>query len=49
MKQHKDIQYPIKTFRISEEVYKELKVGKKENESWNIYFKRLLKYNNKKV
>lgn len=47
IKQHKNIQYPKKQFRMSEEVYQKLKVDKREGETWNKYFIRLLKKHGK--
>jgi predicted CopG family antitoxin len=39
-----DIKYPIKCFRISEEIYKDLKqLKREENLTWNILFRELIK------
>lgn len=47
MKEDKKFRYKMRGFRISEEVYKELKQRKEEsNLSWNKFIKELLnKYN----
>lgn len=44
--ENKKTEYPIKTFRMSEEVYISLKEERLAHESWNQLFIRLL--NNKK-
>ena len=44
--ENKKTEYPIKTFRMSEEVYLSLKDERLAHESWNQLFIRLL--NNKK-
>lgn len=47
---HKDTIYPIKAFRISDEVYKAMFAQKKETMlSWNLLFKSLFIKNNKKI
>ena len=41
-KSHKDLHYPFRGFRIADEVYEELKKQKKEGETWNQFFKRII-------
>jgi predicted CopG family antitoxin len=41
-KKHKDLHYPFRGFRIADETYEKLKQEKKESETWNIFFKRLI-------
>ena len=42
----RDVEYKVKTFRISEEVYKEMK-SVKGSISWNLFFKELIKIKKK--
>ena len=44
----KKTEYPIKTFRMSEEVYLSLKDERLAHESWNQLFIRLLNKKNEK-
>jgi len=44
----KKTEYPIKTFRMSEEVYLSLKDERLPHESWNQLFIRLLNKKNEK-
>lgn len=41
-KEKAKFKYPLKSFRISEEIYEELLKEKKETETWNLLFRRLL-------
>lgn len=41
-KEEPKYKYPLKSFRISEEVYEEMKKQKEETETWNMYFKRVI-------
>lgn len=42
MKDENKIRYPVRTIRLSDEVWDELKVAQKESgESWNIFVKEL--------
>lgn len=45
MKKHKDLHYPFRGFRIADDTYEELKKAKKEEETWNKFFKRIIKDN----
>jgi hypothetical protein len=44
-KQHKDLKYPFRGFKISDEVYQEMKDNKEDGETWNQFFKRIIKVN----
>ena len=46
--ENKKTEYPIKTFRMSEEVYLSLKNERLAHESWNQLFIRLLNKKNEK-
>jgi predicted CopG family antitoxin len=42
-KQHKDLHYPFRGFRIADDTYEEMKQEKEEGETWNKFFKRIIK------
>ena len=39
--------YKVRLFRISDNVYKELKKIKKRDETWNLVFKKLIEKNDR--
>jgi len=41
-KEKQKFKYPLKSFRLSPEIYEELLKEKKETETWNLFFRRLL-------
>lgn len=48
MKQKKEkekpkFKYPLKSFRIAPEIYEELLEAKDETETWNLFFRRIIK------
>lgn len=42
-KENKKFSYPLRGFRIDDDVYQELLKAKEETETWNLFFRRLLK------